>query len=1018
MKTPAKPAIPSKKPSAKTDRSDKSDKSDKSAVVAARPFPIVGIGASAGGLEALELFLKNVPAGSGMAFVIVQHLDPTHKGIMAELLQRGTPMKVMQVKDRTHVQPDCVYVIPPNKDLSILHGVLLLLDPVTPRGLRLPIDFFFRSLAEDAQERGLGVILSGMGSDGTLGLKAIKGKAGAIFVQDPATAKFDGMPRSAVDAGLADVVAPVEALPGRIIAYLKHIPSIPDTGLAAEDKSHSAFEKVVLLLRSQTGHDFSLYKKNTVYRRIERRMGIHQIGKIATYVRFLRENPQEAVLLFNELLIGVTSFFRDPEAWEQLQTEVIPALLKSRPPTQPLRIWVPACATGEEAYSMAILFHEALEKLHKPGHLPALQIFATDLDKDAIEKARAAVYPPNIVADVSPERLSRFFVKVERGYQIGKPIRETVVFAQQNVVMDVSFTKLDLVSCRNLLIYLMPELQKSLLSLFHYSLNVGGVLFLGSAESIAADTHLFEPLPGKARLFRRLVSDLQAEPVEFPASFSFARAGVQLPAALPANLQSQAEQLLLQRYSPAAVLVNAQGDIIFINGRTGKYLEPVAGKANWNLFAMAREGLSFILSTAFRQALRQTDPVICRNVMVGTNGGVQTVDLTIQAIAEPKALCGLVMVVFTDVATPPAMAGSAKAPRANQARFAALQQDLAQASHEVQSTREEMRTFEEEAKSAHEEMQSTNEELQSTNEELTTSKEEMQSMNEELQTLNAELQHKMGGLAQLNNDQKNLLESTDIGILFLDAELRVRLFTAGANRMFKLIPGDVGRPITDIVSNLDYPALADDVLEVLRTLAVHEQVATARDGCWFQIRIKPYRTLENRIDGVVVTVMDITEIRRAGEALRKANELLRLAVVVHDAHDAITVQDLEGRIIAWNPGAVRLYGWSEAEALAMNVRDRIPAGLRGAALVKLAKLSRAEILVPYRTLRLTKAGLEVEVSIISTALVNEAGLMYAIATTERGVGKASDPSDMSDPSDPSDPSDMSDLSDPQRKERV
>ena len=978
-------------------------------------FPIVGVGASAGGLEALELFLKNVPANSGLAFVIVQHLDPTHKGMMAELLQHATAMKVSQVEDRTRVQPDCVYVIPPNQDLSLLHGVLHLLDPVTPRGLRLPVDFFFRSLAEDAQERSIGVILSGMGSDGTLGLKAIKGRAGAVFVQDPATAKFEGMPKSAVDAGLADVVAPVEALPGKILAYLQHVPLLAQPGLAEQDdKAHSGFEKIVILLRSQTGHDFSFYKKNTVYRRIERRMGIHQIAKIGSYVRFLQENAQEAELLFKELLIGVTSFFRDPAAWEQLQTGIIPALLKDRPPTQPLRVWVPACATGEEAYSLAILFHEALEKL-KPGHKPTLQIFATDLDKHAIEKARAAVYPVNIAADVSPERLSRFFVKAERGYQVGKPIRETVIFALQNVIMDASFTKLDLVSCRNLLIYLMPELQKRLLALFHYSLKRGGVLFLGSAESIAADTHLFAPLAGKARLYRRLDSGPQAGPIEFPTSFSFARAGTPLSptAKPPANLQSQAEQLLLQRYSPAAVLVNAQGDIIFINGRTGKYLEPVAGKANWNLFAMVREGLGYAVRNAFRQALQQKDAVIRPNVKVGTNGGTQMVDLTVQAIAEPKALCGLVMVVFTDVATPPDVAEPVKGAPASQARFVALKRDLAQASQELQSTREEMQTFQEEAKSANEEMQSTNEELQSTNEELTTSKEEMQSMNEELQTLNAELQQKMGGLAQLNNDQKNLLDNTDVGILFLDAELRVRLFTAGANRIFKLIPGDVGRSITDITSNLDYTKLADDMREVLRALAVHEQTAATRDGSWFHIRIKPYRTLENMIDGLVVTVIDITEVKqaevekekraaelviankelvfqneekekRAAEALLKANDLLRLAVVVRDAHDAVTVQDLEGRIIAWNPGAVRMYGWSEAEALEMNVRDRIPEGLRKDALAQLLKLGKAEILELYRTQRLAKDGTAKEVSIISTALVNETGQMYAIATTERG----------------------------------
>ena len=459
-----------------------------------------------------------------MAFVIVQHLDPTHKGIMAELLQRATAMQVIQVKDRTRVQPDCVYVIPPNKDMSILHGVLHLLAPVAPRGLRLPIDFFFRSLADDRQDQSIGVILSGMGSDGTLGLRAIKEKAGVVFVQDPASAKFDGMPRSAMDAGLADVVAPVEELPGKIIAFLQHAPLIAKPGLAQEDKAQSGLEKVVILLRAQTGHDFSLYKKTTVYRRIERRMGIHQIDRIATYVRFLQENPQELELLFKELLIGVTSFFRDPAAWEQLKGEVIPALLAGRPPSQTLRAWVPGCATGEEAYSLAIVFKEALEQL-KPARNTTLQIFATDLDRDAIEKAREGVFPANIAADVSPERLGRFFVQVERGYQVAKSIREMVIFAPQNVIMDPPFTKLDILSCRNLLIYLTPELQKKLLPLFHYSLNPGGFLFLGNAETIGDFTDLFAPLDGKSRLYRRLESALRAEPVEFPASFVPARTG-------------------------------------------------------------------------------------------------------------------------------------------------------------------------------------------------------------------------------------------------------------------------------------------------------------------------------------------------------------------------------------------------------------------------------------------------------------------------------------------------------------
>jgi two-component system CheB/CheR fusion protein len=998
MKKPAKPARRKKKPAAAI-RNETPSQPANDARNAGRKFPIVGIGASAGGLEVLELFLKNVPPESGMAFVIVQHLDPTHKGMMAELLQRVTAMKVIEVKNLTRVQPDCVYVIPPNKDMSILHGVLHLLDPVAPRGLRLPIDFFFRSLADDLEDHSIGVILSGMGMDGTLGLKAIKGKAGVVFVQDPASAKFDGMPRSAVEAGLADIVAPVEALPGKIIAYLQHVPLVARPGVAEEDKAHSAFEKVVILLRAQTGHDFSLYKKNTVYRRIERRMSIHQIDRIATYVRFLQENSQELELLFKELLIGVTTFFRDPAAWEQLKAEVIPALLKDCPPSQALRVWVPACATGEEAYSLAIVFKEALQQL-QPARSHTLQIFATDLDRDAIEKARAGIFPANIVADVSPERLNRFFIQLERGYQIAKPIRESVIFAPQNVIMDPPFTRLALVSCRNLLIYLTPELQKKLLPLFYYSLNPGGILFLGSAETVGGFTDLFTSLGGKTRLYRRTESARRIESIEFPASFApyfSARKGAPPPKALKpkVNLQSEAEQLLLQRYSPAAVLVNNKGDILFISGRTGKYLEPAAGKANLNLFAMAREGLRCELTDAFHKALRQQDAVTLRNVKVGTNGGEQAIDLTVQAIIEPEPLRGLVMIVFTEVATPPETKRPAKGRPASSARMAALERDLEQACQESQTIREEMQTSQEEAKSSNEELQSANEELQSTNEELTTSTEEMQSMNEELQTISAELQHKLDDLSRLNNDLKNLLESTEIATVFMDIALHVRLFTAGANQIFKLIPGDVGRPITDFASELAYPELADDAREVLRTLVVHEQPAAARDGRQFRVRIMPYRTLDNTIDGVVITFMDITAELKRAEALRKVNDLLRLAVVVRDAHDAITVQDLDGRILAWNPGAVRIYGWSEAEALEMNVRDRIPMGNREDALAKLHQLSVAEILEPYRTQRIAKDGTVMEISITSTALVNEAGHMYAIATTERTRGLTMDETEKS-----------------------
>jgi two-component system CheB/CheR fusion protein len=831
-------------------------------------FPIVGIGASAGGLEALELFLANVPQDSGMAFVIVQHLDPTHKDIMVELLQRGTSMKVFQVKDRMRVKPDCVYVIPPNKDMSILHGVLHLLDPAAPRGMRLPIDFFFRSLAEDKQEHSVGVILSGMGSDGMLGARAIKEKAGVVFVQEPSSAKFDSMPRSVIDAGLADVISTAEALPEKIGAYLQHVPLITESRQVDGSISQSALEKVVILLRAQTGHDFSLYKNTTIYRRVERRMGLHQIDRIANYVRFLRENPQEVELLFHELLIGVTNFFRDPQAWEQLKSEVIPALLAKTDAGQTLRAWVPACSTGEEAYSLAMLFKETLDEF-MPAKNIALQIFATDLDTYAIEKARAGVFPANIAADVSAKRLERFFTKAEGGYRVTKSIREMIIFAPQNIIMDPPFTKLDFVSCRNLLIYLTPELQKKLLPLFHYSLNPGGYLFLGNSESVGNFTRLFAPLDGKSRLHRRL--DASAEMVEFPSTLVSAKSDAPARPLKPTgDLQMLADRLLLQKYSPVAALTNSKGDILYISGRTGKYLEPAAGKANWNILVMAREELHYKLAIGFQKALHQKDAVTLKNMAVGMNGGRQIVNVTIEPVRAPNAMEGMVMIVFTDVIALPKAKTSGK-PREATVHAAELEEQLEYARQEIQSLHEEMQTSQEELKSTNEEMQSTNEELQSTNEELTTSKEELQSMNEELHTVNQELQARLDEFARTNNDMKNLLDSTDIATLFLDNDLRVRRFTTQTGKLTQLIPADVGRPITDIASALLYPDLADDAREVLRTLIKVEKQIPLPGGDWFAARILPYRTFENMIDGVVITFADITGYKNLEAELRAVN---------------------------------------------------------------------------------------------------------------------------------------------------
>lgn len=845
-------------------------------------FPIVGVGASAGGLEALENFLAHVPAGSSMAFVIVQHLDPTRDSAMCALLQRVTPMTVCEIKDRMKVKPNTVYVIPPNKDLTIAKGMLHLLDFVAPRSLHLPIDSFFRSLAADLNERAIGVILSGMGSDGSQGLRAIKEKAGLAVVQDPAGARFDGMPRSAIAAGVADIVGPAEALAERIIVHLQHVPlprAIPEP---EAPPSQTALENITILLRERTGNDFLLYKRNTLCRRIERRMALHKIDSLANYARYLRANPEEIDLLFKELLIGVTNFFRDPAVWDYLTTKAIPAVLAAHPAGKKLRAWVPACSTGEEAYSLAIAFKDALG-LVKPSGRFSLQIYATDLDRDAIGKARLGCYPESIVADVSPERLDRYFTPKENGYRVSNEIRDMVNFAPQNITIDPPFTKLDILSCRNLLIYFSAELQKKLIPLFHFSLNRDGILLLGNSETVGSFTHLFAPQDDKMRLYRRLDYALSLTEVAFPSGISAATPSVveEPPEEGQSdNMQPMVEQLLLQCYAPPAVVVNDRGDILYFSGRTGKYLEPAAGKANLNIYSMAREGLRQALTGLVRRALRQKTAIHLNNLQVGTNGGTQIVDVTVRAIEQPAGLSGKVIIVFNDVATPPAVKTSRKT--SVEAANSALTEELQHLREELQMTRDEMQTSQEELKSTNEELQSTNEELQATNEELTTSKEEMQSMNEELHAVNAELQSKVDDLVWVNNDMSNLLNSTEIATVFLDSELRVRRFTPGATQLFKLIPSDVGRPLTDIATDLDYPQLRQNALEVLDTLMFAEKRIAAQDGHWFKVRIMPYRTHDNIINGVVITFVDISEAKALEAQLLEARAKLLPEGAIHE----------------------------------------------------------------------------------------------------------------------------------------
>ncbi len=963
-------------------------------------FPIVGIGASAGGLAAFEAFFSGMPADAdpGMAFVLVQHLAPDHKSILTDLVRRYTRMQVFEVEDGMPVRPNCAYIIPPNSDMALLNGTLQLLEPAAPRGQRLPIDFFFRSLAQDQRERAICVVLSGTGSDGTLGARAVKGEGGMVMVQTPETTEFDGMPRSVVSTGLADYELPPAEMPARLIAYAARAGHL-QAAAAPAPQNESLLKKIFVLLRAQTGHDFTSYKPSTITRRIERRMAVQQIETMAGYVKFLQVTPAEVEALFRDMLIGVTNFFRDPEAFKELEEVALPRLFAGKPAGGVLRVWVPGCSTGEEAYSLAILLVERLEALKKSY---TVQVFATDIDAQAIATARVGLYPASIAADLTPERLARFFTPEPGGtaYRIHKGIRDMLVFSEQDIVKDPPFSKLDLISCRNMMIYMNSELQKKLIPLFHYALNADGILFLGTSETVGEFGDLFATLDRKQKLYQRKENLHSARRLALgrflPPLTAAAEPRPALKTAFPAKqpLQALTEAALLAELVPVAALVNAQGDVLYIHGLTGLYLQPTPGEAGIsNIFKMAREGLRHPLGLALHKAADTKAPVRTAGLRVKTNGHFTAVNLTVRPVAAAAnaAEAPLYLVVLEEA--PPApepapgTAAGLDAKPDTDARIAALQAELRIKEEYLQSASEEQETSNEELKSSNEEMQSVNEELQSTNEELETAKEEMQSVNEELNTVNSELQTKVLDLSRVNNDMNNLLAGTGIATVFLDHQLRILRFTPAAAKLINLIPGDVGRPMAHIVSNItNYTALTEDAQAVLDTLAAKEVEVNTKEGRWYTLRLQPYRTLENVIEGVVLTFIDITEMKRTAEELLKANDFLRLAVVVRDAHDAITLQDLEGRTLAWNPGAVRLYGWSEAEALAMNVRDRMPEALRQGALDTIKQLSQAEILEPYRTQRLAKGGAVVEVSLISTALVDAGGKMYAIATTERLAG--------------------------------
>lgn len=869
-----------------------------------RPLLVVGIGASGGGLEAVEAFLTHMPADGGIAFVIVTHLDPTHASIMGDLLTRYTPMKVFQAEDGMKVKRDCVYIIPPGKDMAIMNGSLQLLEPQVIRGMRHPIDFFFRSLAKDRGERAVGVVLSGAGTDGTLGLKDIKGEGGMVMAQDPVSAKYDGMPKSAIDTGLADYILPPEKMPEQLIRYMRH----PYVVAAAKrdalmGKISENLHKILLLIRSQTGRDFSYYKETTIIRRVERRMNINQIADVAHYIIFLQRNPVEVELLFKELLIGVTNFFRDADAFETLRKKVVPEIFSKKPVGGTVRVWVPGCSTGEEAYSLAIILKEYMEKV-KRGY--NVQIFATDIDVSAIEKGRMGVYPDSIGSDVSPDRLRRFFVKGDNTYQIKKEIREMVVFAVQDLIKDPPFTKLDMISCRNLLIYLNPQIQKKLLPLFHFALVPDGVLFLGTSESAGEAGDLFATIEKKWKIFRRKKAPLaRLEHLDFPALpplkgiTEAQRTGIARREE-PVVIDQVAKRMLLDDYTPPCVIINEKNNILYIHGKTGNYLEPAPGEARTNVLEMAREGLEYELGRAIRKVMAQKKPVVREGVQVKSNSSVHYVDIEIKPITRPEQLKGLFLIVFKESISPAHQEKVAKAvKKGERRRVEQLEKELAATKEYLQHTIEEQQSSNEELQSMNEELQASNEELQSTNEELETSKEEIQSINEELVTVNAELQSKIEELSRANNDLNNLLTSTDIAVIFLDNNLHVKRFTPAATKLVNLIQSDIGRPIEQITTLFEDESLVRDSREVLKTLAHRQREIRTRKGQWYEMRIIPYRTMDNVIDGVVMTFIDITARKEALEAARESEE--RCQLIFKETREGIALVDSEGNIADCNP---------------------------------------------------------------------------------------------------------------------
>jgi two-component system, chemotaxis family, CheB/CheR fusion protein len=865
----------------------RADEPDSEPEARQRPFPVVGIGASAGGLEAFTSMLQALPADTHMAFVLVQHMSPTHESLLSGLLAPHTRMPVEQAKDGMSIAADHVYVIPPDCNMGIMNGTLHLLPRRKGAAQHMPIDFFLRSLAEDQKNNAIGVILSGTASDGALGMRAIKGEGGITMAQDPATARYDGMPRAAIGAGAIDVVLPIEQLAAEITKIGRHpYVRLPSVDLAEDGDQ---LKRIFFLLRQASGVDFTYYKHATIKRRLKRRMVLHKLERLQDYVRLLQHTAGEIDALYQDMLIHVTGFFREPEAFVALREVVFPAMLAGRPHDLPIRIWIPGCSTGEETYSIAIALCEYLDG--KPQQGIQTQIFATDVSEAAIDKARNGFYPENIKADVGAERLRRFFAPADGGYRVAKSVRDMCIFARQDLTRDPPFSQLDLVSCRNVLIYLGAILQQRAMSIFHYALKPNGFLLLGASESIGSQADLFAiadkahkvyaKKPSGARPFVEFSSHLP-ERVELPKPVAGGK--------VRADLHAEIDRLLLARFAPSGVVVDDSLYIVQVRGQTGRYLEPAAGEATLNVLKMARPGLMIELRAAVAKARKTNAPVRKQGVRVQQNGHTALVDL--EVVPLPGVFAEkLWLILFSDSVPSTAGPAAIRAPdearelapaerKQSRGRVRELEHELAATREYLHSIIQDQEASNEELQSANEEILSSNEELQSTNEELETAKEELQSTNEELNTVNDELHTRNRELSQLNNDLTNVLASVHIPIVMIGNDLRIRRYTPMAGTLFNLIPTDVGRPITDIRPKVDIPQFEQLIARAIDTVQNRELEVKGPHGRCYSMRLRPYKTADNRIEGCVVALVDLPQGRTERDGIASRD----LPLLVLDAN--------------------------------------------------------------------------------------------------------------------------------------